>query len=459
MGLPLPTLTRTIGSLGPLKEDVDAAPDDIHYPKAAEWNTAMDAIKSNRDELNALGMAGASGTLQQAYNNGMAAPTVIQLQGGKGRVTFRDTLAGLGTLLLSVADSTGTGEFGLAVDGFQLPNSAKGLYTAAGVAIRTRSGASQLTTAAYSHDTETAYDGTGALLAEWRSVGARAIGFNGGATPGVGFYNAGAFLCALSADTGTLRPQGAAGVAIDFRPSATPGNLGTSGEMWASAHANFFRGKSVTVPFNAALTIDASLGEWFEVTLSDSLVSLAVGNFGSGRIIGIKFIQDGVGGRTLTPAGVIPAIKLARDVPFTLSPAAGAVDVLWLYSDGLTYHEVARKQQRPPEFRVGSLTVAGGTQTITPHIDAHNWVYDGILNAVAVINLSRTNAKEGDRIYLEFAEGSGLTTDAVNTLTIQENGAGALKVYNEAKTLRGQVSAVYSGSAWRLNIGGCLSYA
>lgn len=458
MALPLPPLTRTIGSLGPYKEDEDLVPDDIHYPKAEEWNIAMDAIKDNRTELNNLGLAGATGTLQNAYNNGILNPTLIQVDGVRGRIQIRDSNPSQGVPLITVAGTAGANEYGLAPEGYRLRDHAQAIHSQTGIAVRMQSGQAKATGPAYVFDTATEYNGSAYFRLS--AVGQTVAQIVAGSIPELQFWNgAGAMLARLIASPATLRLNGDA-ASVDFLPrSAGDGFLGSSSEPWRAVHAWYHRGTVFSVPYNAALSIDASQGEMATVILTGNVNSLTITNFGSGQKLAIKFIQDGVGGRTLS--GLMGAIRLVRDVPFTLSPAAGAQDVLYLYSDGLQFHEVARKQDRPPEYRVKRLSLAGPpTVDITPHVSEHTWIFDGVLNGPAIINLSRTNAKEGDRIFLEFDEVTGLQTDAVNTLTIQENGAGSLKVYNAAGLkLRGQVSAVYTGTAWAYNPGGCLSYA
>lgn len=461
--MPLLSPTLTDDNIGRLKSDFDPPPDLDHHIPAAEYNQFREEFIACCDKVVALTMGGATGTLQNAYNNSVASPTTIELALARGRIEIRDTAAGLGGLLLNVAKNDGTGAHGLTANGLRLSAHPDALHTAAGVPWQARSYETLANGVAYFFDTQQAF-GTG-IHTRWTVQGnvvAQLLAGNGLGNPTElqAWDGAGTMFGRILFGTGAARLK-ALTAGIDWLPgNAGEGSLGTAGEPWAAAHAYYHRGRAFTVPYNAALSIDASQGELAVVTLTGDVATLSIGNFGAGQRLAIKFVQDGVGGRVLTAAGLIPAISLTRGVPFTLSPAAGAEDILYLYSDGVTYHEIGRKQQRPPEYRVKTLSLAGPPDvTIVPHVDEHTWIFDGLLNAPVKINLSRTNAKEGDRIHLEFAEGLGLTTDAVNTLTIQENGAGSLKVYNQAKTLRGQVSAVYTGSAWSLNIGGCLSYA
>jgi hypothetical protein len=460
--MPLQVPTRTDDNIGRIKSDFDPPPDLTHHIPASEWNQFQDEFIAACQALVNLGMAGATGTLQNAYNNSVVSPTPIQLAAAQGRILVKDTAAGLGTTLLAVSKSDGTAEHGFTRNGVKLNDHPDALHTAAGVPWQARSYETTVHGVAYFFDTQEAFGANthtrwtvqqNAILALLAGNGA------GQPTELQAWNGAGTMLGRLLFEVGKTRLAGLAS-GVDFVPRAAgDGNLGTPAEPWESAHAYYFRGRSFTVAYNAALVVDASLGELATVTLTDNVATLSIGNFGAGQRLAIKFIQDGVGGRTMAPLGVIPAIKLTRDVPFTLSPAGGAEDILYLYSDGTNYYEVARKQARPPEYRFQFFNLGGGgTLDITPHVSAHHWTFSDTLNAAVVINLSRTNAKEGDRIHLEFEEATGVVTSVVNTLTIQENGGGALKVYNQAKTLRGQVSAIYTGTSWRLNIGGCLSY-
>lgn len=461
--MPLQVPTRTDDNIGRVKSDFDPPPDLVHHIPAHEWNQFQDEFIACCEKVVALTMGGATGTLQNAYNNSVTNPTTIELAAARGGILIKDTAAGLAGLLLAVAKNDGTASYGFTINGLRLTDHPNALHTAAGVPWQAKSYETLAHGVAYFFDTSEAF-GTG-IHTRWTVQGnvvAQLLAGNGLGNPTElqAWDGAGNLFGRVLFGTGAARLKGLT-TGIDWLPgNAGEGSLGTASEPWAAAHAWYHRGRAFTVAYNAALSIDASQGELATVTLTGDVATLSIGNFGAGQRLAIKFVQDGVGGRKLTAAGLIPAISLTRGVPFTLSPAAGAVDVLYLYSDGLTYHEIGRKQERPPEYRVKTLSLAGPPDvTIVPHVDEHTWVFDGLLNAAVKINLSRTNAKEGDRIHLEFAEGLGLTTDPVNTLTIQENGAGSLKVYNQAKTLRGQVSAVYTGSAWRLNIGGCLSYA
>ena len=113
MTLPIAVPTRQVGSLGPIKRDMHPPPNASLYLGSAEINIAFDLIIRLINEVNALGIAGATGSLQAAYNNSGAGPVVIQEDAVRQQIVVADTMAGLGGALLAVRNYVGSVLYGL----------------------------------------------------------------------------------------------------------------------------------------------------------------------------------------------------------------------------------------------------------------------------------------------------------------------------------------------------------
>lgn len=100
-----------------------------------------------------------------------------------------------------------------------------------------------------------------------------------------------------------------------------------------------------------------------------------------------------------------------------------------------------------------SLQIIGYTATVLTNSNVslqsgaskNNQAFSGTLSGAVIINASRTNSIEGDEFFLIL---NGPVISAANTLTIRENGAGTLILWNATETLNGIVVLVYTGSAW-----------
>jgi hypothetical protein len=94
-----------------------------------------------------------------------------------------------------------------------------------------------------------------------------------------------------------------------------------------------------------------------------------------------------------------------------------------------------------------ALTLTNANVTLTRTTDKRVQDFSGTLSGPVVVNLSRTGATEGVEFFVRL---SGVVVTAVNTLTVQENGAGSLVAFTEAYTVTGCLHFVYSGTAWAL---------
>lgn len=102
----------------------------------------------------------------------------------------------------------------------------------------------------------------------------------------------------------------------------------------------------------------------------------------------------------------------------------------------------------PPQNTGYTATATtGGTVSLAPATSADIQDVSGTLATALIINQLRTSAYAGQKQRIKLT----ITCDAVNTLTIQENSAGALKFwpnFSGGSTVTGVVELVYTGSAW-----------
>lgn len=465
MGLPIVVPTRSIGSLGPIKRNLHPPPRHDTYNNADEWNLLCDLVKLLCEELNALGLAGTTGTLQAAYNNAQAPnllPVRIRLDTTRGGLIITNGNPVVPGVLLGVSDSLGAGEWGLREDGLLLPNLPTAIQSSTGTAVRLWS-RSDLADPAFIFDTEGIHNG---ILLDVRN----------GLTRLWSVYASGAMVC-------QGRPVFPNPAPIFYRFTPTPegislggsrpntqefglvpeatglGRLGTSSTRWGGVHAHYVATKKQTVAFAAIPVFDCRLGTVVDFgPLTGDVVSFGFSNAEEGIIMTLQFRQDGVGGRQLLDAPV----RLQGSWAFGLSRSADAVDILVVQYTGGEWVELARNQQEPPERLTREQSPVAGLVTLNPHVDARRQSFSGALAGVLVVDLKSgagSFAVNGDEFELVFPEVTGLTTTAANYLKITtDNGATSLAVFDQNKTLRGRILGYHTGTAWKLSIGSAVAY-
>ncbi len=101
-------------------------------------------------------------------------------------------------------------------------------------------------------------------------------------------------------------------------------------------------------------------------------------------------------------------------------------------------------------YGVSDTALTNANQTLTRGTSKRTQRFSGALTGAVVINLSRTNAVNGDKFRIVLNN----TVDATKTLTIQENGSGSLIVFNDASfpVVKGTLEAEYDGSSWALTL-------
>lgn len=92
-------------------------------------------------------------------------------------------------------------------------------------------------------------------------------------------------------------------------------------------------GAAVPLTDGATIALDASLGNFFSVTLAGNR-TVAIANMVGGQTVQIKVTQDGTGSRTLTITAGSGGATLVSGTP--LSTAAGSVDIVAIRNVGTT---------------------------------------------------------------------------------------------------------------------------
>jgi len=462
MPLPTPPPSRNIENLGPAKTDRDRAPDDTHYLKASEWNTAVDYILKMWTALDTLLLAGSTVQLQDAYANAAIGtsfdPVRIVLSNILKRIVVTDASPSLGSLLLGVSRSDGSDEYGFWPQGLRLSNQAAALHSGPNVSVRMQSGQANGSTPAFIFDTANGFAGAN-KLAVFRNSGVDMYSFGalGQFTvadplglPGsvlYGFVPSGTGgqvrLVSTLAGGGCLLPQAVA-----------TGRIGLASDPWRAVHARQHATSRANFAAAAGLvTVNALDGEIAEIQL-DGDVDVDISNPEIGCTLTLVFIQDATGGHRVNL--IAAALRLNR--PFGVSQAPNALDSLTLRFTGVEWVEIGRSQEAAPELSIGDAMLTGGNLILKAHRDAHTQSIAGTLAAAATIQIDPAGAANGDRVELIFEEATGLVTTAANTLTIKIFGGATLALFNQNKTLRGRVLLYHNGTEWKASYSG-VSYA
>lgn len=133
----------------------------------------------------------------------------------------------------------------------------------------------------------------------------------------------------LLARTITVQPVGSAGSvsSTDLSLAVTVGATAVDLALTVGPGAST---TCVALTDGATVTLDASLGRTFRVTLGGNR-TLAITNPTDGQVIEFEIKQDGTGARTLTLPTGSGGVAFSTDAPsslYSLSTTAGAVDIL-----------------------------------------------------------------------------------------------------------------------------------
>ena len=92
------------------------------------------------------------------------------------------------------------------------------------------------------------------------------------------------------------------------------------------------------------LTLDASVGGFFTVALSENITTWTINNLPAGRatVITVRFTQDSTD-RTVVSTINTVAAKTAGGAGWTMSTGSGAIDVVTVLYDGTNYYLIPQQ--------------------------------------------------------------------------------------------------------------------
>ena len=95
---------------------------------------------------------------------------------------------------------------------------------------------------------------------------------------------------------------------------------------------------------SGTLTLDASVGGFFTVALSENITTWTINNLPAGRatVITVRFTQDTTD-RTVVSTINTVAAKTAGGAGWTMSTGSGAIDVVTVLYDGTNYYLIPQQ--------------------------------------------------------------------------------------------------------------------
>lgn len=95
---------------------------------------------------------------------------------------------------------------------------------------------------------------------------------------------------------------------------------------------------------SGTLTLDASVGGFFTVALSENITTWTISNLPAGRatVITVRFTQDTTD-RTVVSTINTVAAKTAGGAGWTMSTGSGAIDVVTVLYDGTNYYLIPQQ--------------------------------------------------------------------------------------------------------------------
>lgn len=463
MTLPIPVPARLVGSLGPIKRDLHPPPSWFLYLGASEVNLAFDLIIRLIQEVNALGLSGATGSLQAAYNNSPpTGPTVIQLDVNRESVIFSDTVAGLGIPLLGVKNNSGSINYGLQADGYLLPDLPTAIQSQSNAAVQLYSRAVS-PAPAFILTGESPYTAGSDVYLLMKENATSAFGLLTGSRSLLFFDHAASTVkWGLSVEAGAIRLVTDDVAGRDFLPAAdSKGRLGADASKWNGAFSAFYAGKKQSMSFAPILEIDCEAGNVVEIPVTSAITSFTFVHPHDGLTMTLIFRQNAGGTGKIT--GPLDSDYQTIDGKhLALTPIANAVDVsVWQYLNSLAiWVEISRSFQKPADQRITEQSISGGLTELISATSARRQVFEGTLASAHEIRLGGFAwEREGDDFEIIFSDVTGVTTSPTNTLTITtDGGATVLKLFDLAATLRGRIVAYYTGSAWKISVGNSVLY-
>lgn len=384
--MPTNSPTLTDESIGRLKRNAEPIVNrDLQVP-AEEYNQLRLELVACCDLARTLAAAGATGTLQDVYNNGVAPPSKIIVDSTRGAVAIQDSNPGSGA------------------DVFQIRNASGSVVSRLGTNAATIQAMPAVTNLGFVIDQDpyikmTGYlvtggaDLTGTLGVHGKRFGALAVGAISGYAK-VQAYNANLTFDALT---------------------ATVFDVTLTNNVSSIAFTNVSEGQIIHV----ILRQDATGGR----------------RYVGGSVTAIKLRN----GETVFQ---LSATANAVDVFTFVGNTSGgtlAPDVI----------EIARRQEDPIERRSVTYDMAtvGVNTAVYPHIDMSYsmlWVNTGSVANITMDFRGSGYARNGDEAKIFF---EGMSTGA-HSLSFLNNGA-AFLAYTAGKTLTGYIQLVFFDGTWK----------
>lgn len=373
-------------NIGRIKRNAEAVTALDHQVPAEEYNQLRLELIATADLARSLAAAGATGTLQNVYNNGVVSPSKIVVDAMRGAVAVQDSNPASGA------------------DVFQIRNAAGSVVSRFGTNAASLRAMPAATTLGFVIDTDPYITMSGYLVPSGADL-SWALGVPG---KRFGAISAGAI-------SGYAKVQAYnANLAFDAL-TATVFDVTLTGNVSTIAFTNVSEGQVIHV----ILRQDATGGRQY------------VG----GSVTGIKLRNGEAVFQLSSTASAVDVFTFVGDT----SGGALSPNVV----------EIARRQEDPIERRSVTYDMAtvGASTTVYPHIDMSYsmlWVNTGSVANITMDFRGSGYARNGDEAKIMF---EGMSTGA-HSLSFTNNGA-AFLAYTAGKTLTGYIQLVFFGGTWK----------
>lgn len=384
--MPAQSPIMTDENIGRLKRNFEPISNYDFQVPAEEYNAFRLEFVACCDAVRSLAAAGATGTLQNVYNNGVVSPSKIVVDAMRGAVAVQDSNPASGA------------------DVFQIRNAAGSVVSRFGTNAASLRAMPAATNLGFVIDTDPYITMTGYLVPSGADL-SWALGVPG---KRFGAISAGAI-------SGYAKVQAYnANLAFDAL-TATVFDVTLTGNVSTIAFTNVSEGQVIHV----ILRQDATGGRQY------------VG----GSVTGIKLRNGETVFQLSSTASAVDVFTFVGDT----SGGALSPNVI----------EIARRQEDPIERRSVTYDMAtvGASTTVYPHIDMSYsmlWVNTGSVANITMDFRGSGYARNGDEAKIMF---EGMSTGA-HSLSFTNNGA-AFLAYTAGKTLTGYIQLVFFGGTWK----------
>jgi hypothetical protein len=384
--MPAQSPTLTDENIGRLKSNSEPITSYEFQVPAEEYNQFRLEFVAACDAIRSLAAAGATGTLQNVYNNGVVSPSKIIVDAMRGAVAIQDSNPASGA------------------DVFQIRNAAGGVVSRFGTNAASIRAMPAATNLGFVIDTDPYITMTGYLVPSGADL-SWALGVAGKRFGAI----------AAGAISGYAKVQAYnANLSFDAL-TATVFDVTLTGNVSTLAFTNVSEGQVIHV----ILRQDATGGRQY------------VG----GSIPAVKLRNGEATLQFSSPAGAVDVFT------FVGNTSGGVL--------GPNVIEIARRQEDPIESRSVTYDMAtvGASTTVYPHLDMSYsmlWVNTGDVANITMDFRGGGYARNGDEAKIMF---EGMSTGA-HSLSFTNNGA-AFLAYTAGKTLTGFIQLVFFNGTWK----------